>query len=269
MAMKIFITGGCGQCGSALATLPQHKVFFDRKQCSDDLNGFDFIQGDLQDASELTEAMDGCKFVIHLAAASETNSSWDEVLKSNIIGTKNILDAAKLSGVDRVIYASTNHVVGMYELDNAPEIYELGYKKKLTRDAEIRPDSLYGVSKAFGEQLGRYYSEIGGPKFYAVRIGALVREDHPYAHAERGVLSGKWSRNSPQYDLMVKRLKSLWISKRDFRQLITLCLYYDGPSFDIFYGVSDNHRKWLDIEYARTALGYKPQDNAEIWRYPP
>jgi nucleoside-diphosphate-sugar epimerase len=139
----------------------------------------------------------------------------------------------------------------------------------LTQDANVRPDSFYGVSKAFGENLGRFYAENGGPKFYAIRIGALVHEDHPYAHAERGVISGKWERDSPQYNLMVKRLKSLWISKRDFVQLINLCLQYNAPNYDSFYAVSNNPRRWLDIEYPRKRLGYEPQDNAEEWLSPP
>jgi len=213
--------------------------------------------------------MGGCNAVVHLAAASSPSSSWDEVLRDNIIGMQNVLEAARIAGVERVIFGSTNHVVGMYEAEHAPKIYGLSPKILLTRGAEPRPDSFYGVSKLYGENLGRFYSETGGPKFYALRIGSLVREDHPFAHAERGVLSGEWERNSPKYDLMVQRLKCLWISKRDFAQIVDLCLSYDALSYDTFYAVSNNPRRWLDIEYARSALGYAPQDNAEDWAEPP
>jgi len=267
--MKVLITGGSGQCGSALVALPHDKILFDREKRPDNLSHSQFIQGDLGDTNILIKALEGCDAVIHLAAASKINSSWDDVLKENIKGTNNILEAARMTGVERVIFASSNHVVGMYELEHAPEIYELGHKHMLTQDVTVRPDSLYGVSKVFGENLGRFYAENGGPKFYAIRIGALVHEDHPYAHAERGVISREWERNSPQYNLQVKRLKSLWISKRDFVQLINHCLYYDGPDYDSFYAVSNNPRRWLDIEHPRKKLGYEPQDNAEEWLSPP
>jgi len=267
--MKILITGGCGQCGSALTALPHQKVFLDREGCVEILGNSEFVQGDLGDITALQKAMSGCNAVVHLAAASSPSSPWDEVLRDNIIGTQNVLEAARKAGVERVVFGSTNHVVGMHEVENAPEIYGLGPKIVLTRSAEPHPDSLYGVSKLYGEHLGRFYAETGGPKFYALRIGSLVWEDHPFAHAERGVLSGEWKRNSPKYDLMVQRLKCLWISKRDFVQIVDLCLSYDALRYDTFYAVSNNPRRWLDIEYARSALGYVPQDNAENWTEPP
>jgi len=64
-------------------------------------------------------------------------------------------------------------------------------------------------------------------------------------------------------------LKAIWQSRRDFVQMVDLCLHYDGPRFDVFYGVSDNPRCWLDIEHAKKALGYLPHDNAESWTVPP
>jgi len=267
--MKVLITGGSGQCGSALVALPHDKILFDREKRPNNPSDSQFIQGNLDDINILAKAMDGCNAVIHLAAASDINSSWDEVLKENIKGTNNVLEAARITGVERVVFASSNHVVGMYEVEHAPEIYELGHNHLLTQDANVRPDSFYGVSKVFGENLGRFYAENGGPRFYAIRIGALVHEDHPYAHAERGVISGEWERDSSQYNLKVKRLKSLWISKRDFVQLINLCLEYNAPCYDSFYAVSNNPRRWLDIEHPRRKLGYKPQDNAEEWLTPP
>jgi nucleoside-diphosphate-sugar epimerase len=266
--MRILITGGSGQCGAALVNLPFEKVFYDYQPFQAESFESKFVLGDINDVTKLTAAMKGCNAVVHLAAASSLNSSWESVLENNIIGMKTTMEAARSIGVERIIFASSNHVVGMYEVENAPEIYELGKKKILSVDSEIRPDSFYGVSKAFGEQVGRYYSETGGPKFIALRIGALVQEDNPYAHAERGVLSGTWKRNSSYYTQKVNRLKSLWISKRDFVQIVDLCLFYDGPNFNIFYALSDNPRRWLDIEHTKTALGYQPEDNAEDWKSP-
>lgn len=269
--MKIFITGACGKCGTALVALPYDKVFFDRLGCVSELLGEHFVQSDLNDIDVLAEAMQGCDAVIHLAASTSPESTWEETLRNNIEGTRNVLKIACDMGVEWFILASSNHVVGMYEVDNAPQIYELGHGIVVDRHAPIRPDSYYGVSKAFGESLGRYFAENGGPKFYAIRIGAVqgAEDDHPYAYAEDGVKKGLWERGSEAYQLKEKRLKAIWQSRRDFVQMIDLCLQYDGPTFDIFYGVSDNPRRWLDIEHAKAVLGYQPQDNAEHWTSPP
>ena len=266
--MRVFITGGCGQCGTALQALPHRRMFYDRRACPEILAEEKFIQGDFSDVSFLSTAMKGSNAVIHLAAESEVESQWEDVLESNIVGMRNTLEAARIAGVERFIFASSNHVVGMYELDMAPEIYELGHGLMLSHQIEICPDSIYGVSKAFGENLGRFYVEKYGLKFCALRIGSLVSEDHPYAHAERGVVSGAWKRNSHEYDLQVKRLKALWLSHRDFVQLIEKCLAYDRNKFDIFYAISGNSRRWLDIEHARLCLDYIPMDNAEDWSSP-
>jgi nucleoside-diphosphate-sugar epimerase len=193
------------------------------------------------------------------------------VLENNIEGIANVLEAARIARIEPVVFLSSNHVVGMYELDNAPAIYELNHRIVVDRRAAVRPDSYYGISKAMGEDLGRVHAESGGPRFYAIRIGSVRRahEDHPFAYAEHGVRDGKWDRGSPEYAIQEKRLKALWLSRRDFVQLVDKCLQYDGPPFDVFYGVSDNPRRWLDIGHARRALGYEPQDNAELWIGPP
>lgn len=266
--MKIFITGACGKCGTALVALPYEKIFYDRINCVNELLEEHFIQGDLSDINVLAKAMQGCDAVIHLAASTSPKSAWEEVLHNNIIGTQNILKIACHLRVDRIIFASSNHVVGMYEMDNAPHIYEIGHKIVVDRNVPIRPDSFYGVSKAFGESLGCYFAENGGPKFLVIRIGAVrgAEDDHPYAYAEEGVKNGLWDCDSEPYQLQEKRLKAIWQSRRDFIQMIDLCLKYNESNFDIFYGVSDNPRRWLDIEHAKSVLGYQPQDNAEYWR---
>ena len=74
-----------------------------------------------------------------------------------------------------------------------------------------------------------------------------------------------WEKGSPEYEYAVKRVKATWMSRRDFMQMVDLCLKYEGPEFDIFYGVSDNTSRWLDIEDAKEKLGYRPQDNGSSW----
>ena len=87
--------------------------------------------------------------------------------------------------------------------------------------------------------------------------------DHPYAYAEYGVNQKKWKRNSPEYNLQVKRLKSLWQSRRDFSRMVDLCINNSTVDFDIFYGISNNTRAWFDISNAKNKIGYQPKDNAE------
>jgi len=268
--MKVFITGACGLCGSALAALPHEKICFDRFDPPPALGKCQFIKGDLSDLNLLRKGMQGCQAVIHLAGSSRPDSPWEEVLSNNIIGTYNIVKASVDMGVERIVFASSNHVVGMYELDNAPGIYELGHGIHIDKNAVIRPDSYYGMSKAFGENLGRYYAEKGGPRFYAIRIGSVrgAGEDHPYAYAESGVKRLLWKRGSKHYETQKKRLKAIWQSRRDFVQMVELCLKDEEAIFNIFYGISDNPRSWLDVEYAKVALGYRPRDNAEDWTNP-
>jgi NAD+ dependent glucose-6-phosphate dehydrogenase len=264
--MKVLMTGACGKCGTALVRLNHDKVFLDCLDPVKSLERTHFVKGDVGDSKLLVEAMQGCDAVVHLAYTwPDAIGNWEEVLYINTENTRNILKTASYLDIDRVIYASSNHAVGMYEIHNAPRIYELGHGIIVDRNTPVRPDSLYGVGKVFSENLGRFYSENGGPKFYAIRIGAVLGagDDHPFAYAEEGVKNGLWKRDSDVYQYKEKRLRAMWQSRRDFAQMIDLCLRYQGPAFDIFYGVSDNPRRWLDIEYAKEMLGYQPQDNGE------
>jgi nucleoside-diphosphate-sugar epimerase len=243
-AGKVFITGAFGIVGTALVDLPGENVLFDKQIPAEFVGKPNVVQGDIQDRAFLEQSMKGCRAVVHLAASARVQSSWEDVLKNNIIGIQVVLEASKAAGVERVVFASSNHVVGMYEEDKKPNIYEPGHGIMLTKETEPRPDSLYGVSKLFGENLGRYVSEKeAGPKFYSIRIGRVFPEGHEYYQEDE------------------KRMRAIWLSRRDLRQLVQGCLDYDGPLFDIFYGVSNNSTRWLDIEYAREQLGYLPQDN--------
>lgn len=146
----------------------------------------------------------------------------------------------------------------MYELDGAPAIYDVGDGRVYDHAAEIRPDSLYGVSKAFGEALGRLFVERHGMSVFCLRIGAVRREDDPGAPsaAPPGSL----------LDLPEKRpgdhMRSVWLSQRDCASLIGRCLDVEGVRFAIVYGVSANPRRFWDLEHARELLGWEPRDAA-------
>lgn len=277
--MRVFITGGCGTCGSALTTLPYDKVFFDKNRTDSIPNSEVFIKGDINDVELLMKEMKDCQALIHLAATDyypdfemgDGLGSWDGYLRNNIKGVKSVFDAAVHVGMKKIIFASTARVMGMYEQMYAPDIYELGHDIMIDHLAPVRPDSMYAVSKSFGENLGRLLVDEGRLRFFAIRICSMrsADADHPYAYAEYGVQQGRWSRGSSRYEQQVKRLKGLWQSRRDFAEMIKLCLQCESSDYDIFYGVSNNSRRWFDIQHAEKVLGYQPKDNSETFTEPP
>jgi nucleoside-diphosphate-sugar epimerase len=163
--------------------------------------------------------------------------------------------------------------VGQYEVEHSPELYSPGYGLLLDHTDPVRPDSFYGASKSFGEDLGRYYVEnYEYPKqFYALRTGTvnMPEYDHPYGNAESGVDDGDYERGSAEYERAVARMKCTWQSRRDFAHQVDCCLQDSKIEYDIFYGVSDNRRRWFDLEHPRVRIGYHPQDDAEEWESPP
>ena len=172
-------------------------------------------------------AFSGVDAVIHLGAIP-TEAPFEDILDHNLRGTYNVLEAARRSGVRRVVFASSNHATGMY-LRSDP----------IGPDAPVRPDTYYGVSKAFGEALGRLYAEKWGVSVVCIRIGSCI---------ERPV---------------DRRHLSTWLSPKDAINLFTAAL--DAPvQFSIVYGTSANTRGWWDLASAR-ALGYEPQDDAEAY----
>ena len=185
--------------------------------------------------------------VVHLAADPKVNASWNSVLELNIIGTYNVFEAARASGVKKVVFASSNHACGFAILES----------NLVGPDAPIRPDSLYGVSKVFGEALGRYYSDKFGLSVICLRIGSCPGLEDP-THLFRELLSGK--RVHPIYP--PKKTISMWISNRDIAQLIHRSLETD-LRFGIFYGVSNNTPRIFDLSETKEKLGYNPQDNAQ------
>lgn len=278
--MDVLITGSYGRVGTAIIDHlhddPAYEfTYLNRSDRDEDhsYGEYDTHVADVGDFEAIRPAFDGMDAVVHLAAYPFTDGTWDEVLESNIVGTQNVLRAAREAGVESVVFGSTNHVMGMYEEEFAPELYDLGFDLKLTHEDPVRPDSYYGSSKAFGEALGRQYIETHDypTQCYALRI-CSVRDpeyDHPYGDAEKAVEDGEIERDSPEYDRAVRRMKAMWQSRRDFAHQVDCCLQDDAVEYGVFNGVSDNDRRWFSIDYARERLGYDPRDNGEEWDAPP
>ncbi|MBI4218742.1 MAG: NAD(P)-dependent oxidoreductase [Chloroflexi bacterium] len=252
---RVLITGSSGLIGGVLV-----RHLGDRYQ----LSGLDRAKrpdgppipttiADVSDLAAIRPAFDGIEAVVHLAANPDMHQQWDSALTNGIVATYNVFEAARLARVRRVVYASSNHAVGMFELDEPYRRIRKGdYSgvdpstlKRIDRYAPIRPDGYYGVSKAFGEALGAYYAENHGLEVACLRIGTVNRHD------------------DPTHDV---RHLATWCSHRDLAQLVDRCLSTLGLRFDIFYGVSANKWHFWDLEHARKVLGFQPQDNAEAWR---
>ena len=188
-----------------------------------------FVAADLTKPDEVAAAVKGADSIIHLGGFS-VEGPWDTILQANIIGCYNLFEAARQAGVKRVIFASSNHAVGFYPR-----------KRKIGTDVTVRPDSRYGVSKAFGEALGALYADKHGMAVTCLRIG-----------------------NVGARPLDVRRL-SIWISPEDIVQLIGIGLNHPDIRFEILYGASDNEAAWWDNSRARS-LGYRPKGRAEDHR---
>lgn len=278
--MDVLVTGAYGRVGTAIIdhlhdSEEYEFTYLNRSDRPDDhpYGGYDTIVANIVDKESIRTAMEGQDAVVHLAGYPETDGTWEQVLENNIIGMYNTLEAAREAKVKSFVFGSTNHVVGMYEVENAPEIYELDFELMVDHTAPRRPDSYYGSSKSFDEDLGRYYVEhFGYPEqFYALRICSVRHNeyDHPYGDAEHGVNRGDWERDSQEYREKVARMKSMWQSRRDLAHQVDCCLRDDEVDFDVFFGVSDNDRRWFDIDHARSIIGYNPQENGEEWTEPP
>lgn len=276
--MDVLITGASGTVGRAiLDELGDEDAYsftaLDVEEHPDP--DVDTVVASVADYDEIRPAFDGVDAVIHLAvyAPGFVDENWEKIMEVNVDGTRNVLRAAADAEVESVIFASTNHVVGMYEQEFAPDIYDPEFELTVDHTDPVRPDSTYGVSKLFNEHDGRFFVETNEyPKrFYALRI-CSVRDpeyDHPYGDAERGVDDGEWERGSEEYERQAARLKATWFSRRDLGQMIDRMLTDESVFHDVFYGVSDNDGRWFDIDHAQEVLEYDPDDNGAEWDEPP
>ena len=158
----------------------------------------------------------------------------------------------------RVVFASSNHAIGTYELQGAPALYNLDDDRVYDHTAEIRPDSLYGVSKAYGEALGRHYVDQYGLSVVCLPIGGTRDPGHP-SHPNQ--LWADMTDLRPETLALRRRMRAVWLSERDCVQLIEKSLLTQEP-WVLVYGISNNPRRFWDIEHARRVLGYEPQDAA-------
>ena len=232
----MLITGAAGRIGRTLRAGLKDRCdlrLMDRKPI-DDAEVDDVHVGDVADVEWMAAVCQGVDAVVHLAGDPSTGAPWESVLEVNIKGTYGAYEGARRAGAQRLVFASSNHATGFYEQEG---VYT-------TPEMPVRPDSLYGVSKSFGEDLARFYVDQYGMKAYCLRIGSFQPD------------SAVENRQSD-------RILSTWLSYRDTVQLVWRCLQVESVDFGIYYGISDNERAYWDTENARRDLGYAPEDDAE------
>ncbi|HMF21944.1 MAG TPA: NAD(P)-dependent oxidoreductase [Pseudolabrys sp.] len=231
--MHILITGAAGDVGTRLRKLLRGVYplirLSDVRTPADVGPDEEFVAADLANYAQVEKITAGIDGIVHLGGIS-IERPWDEIHKSNIVGCYNLFEAAYRSGVKRVVFASSNHAVGFYPRD-----------QKIGVGVTVRPDSRYGVSKAFGEALGALYADKHGLRVTCIRIGNV--NDKP----------------------LDKRRLSIWIKPDDLAQLIRIGLEHPEIRFEIFYGSSENDAGWWDNSNARR-FGYRPQFRSEVYR---
>lgn len=231
MTMKnVLLTGAAGKVGTFLRgeLRGRYALRLSDRQPVEDLDaGETFVGGDIGDLDACVRMAEGVDGIIHMGGISSENT-WETILHGNIVGCYNMFEAARINGVRRIVFASSNHAMGFYPRD-----------QRISENVTVRPDSRYGVSKAFGEAVGSLYvDKYGLDGVLAIRIGHV------------GVRP------------IDRRRLSIWISPRDLAQLVTIGLESPELGFQIVYGVSDNERSWWDNAIAYR-LGYNPQDRSE------
>ena len=230
---RILITGAAGLLGTQLRAGLTHVAERLRLSDRDPLGAAgpheEIVTCDLSDFDAVLAAMAEVDAVVHFGGASRENP-FDVVLKSSIQGGVNVYEAARRAGVRRIVYASSIHAVGFYPRE---EIIDSAVAH--------RPDSLYGLSKCFTEDLARLYYDKFGLESVCLRICSCF---------ERPV---------------DRRMLGTWLSFADCVRLVERALLAPRVGFTVAYGVSANRECSVSNRLAGH-LGYAPQDGAEEFR---
>ena len=230
---RILMTGAAGGLGQAMRERLKGNCTVLRLSDRADLGAAqaqeEVIVADLADAGAVLSLMQNVNAVVHFGGVA-TEGHFGPILQANIIGVYNLYEAARKQGCKRIVFASSNHVTGFYK-----------QSETITADMPARPDGLYGLSKAFGEDLSRMYFDRYGIETACVRIGSSFPEPRD------------------------RRMLASWLSYDDLHRLITACLTTPVLGHSIIFGMSNNAVTWWDNRAARH-VGYVPQDSSDSFR---
>lgn len=229
---RVLVTGAAGNLGrtvrQGLAGEYELIRLTDIAEMAPAGSGEEVITCELADADGVAALCEGIDAIVHFGG-QPNEADWKTVKSANIDGAINLWEGARMHGVDRIIFASSNHAIGLYRRET-----------RLDHTSPARPDTRYGLSKAFGEDIASLYAYKWGVKGFCMRIGSCF----PAPTNERALHT--------------------WQSYGDIVRLVRTGLTADYV-YEIVYGVSDNPEAWWDNTRARE-LGYDPQDSAENWR---
>lgn len=229
---RVLITGAAGNLGKAmrvaLANWATELRLSDIAPVTDLLPNEEFVQCDLGDADAVMSLVQGCDGIVHFGGVS-TENTFDNILNGNIKGAYNLYEAARKHGVKRIFFASSNHVIGFHDRETL-----------LDAKCEMRPDSVYGLSKGFGELLAQYYYDKFGIESALVRIGSCFPKP------------------------LNRRMLSTWLSEGDLADLIKKVYAADRLGCTVVYGVSNNPSTWWDNRHAKF-LGWTPKDSSAVF----
>ena len=230
--MRVLVTGAAGSIGRVVtAGLVGHGhdvVALDRLPLARPPRGVEVVVGDVLDTEALDRAVAGVDAVAHLASRPD-EASLPEILESHVHTAAAVLDAMVRHGVPRLVYASSNHAVGLTPRD-----------EPVDARTRPRPDSFYGVGKVAAEAVGSLYADRHGVDVVACRIGSFLPRPTTRRHL------------------------STWLSHDDAVRMVVAGLAAPRPGFALLYGISANTRAWWDLGPGR-ALGYEPRDDAEAY----
>ena len=226
----VLLTGASGTLGRLLAhrlgALGWRLRMTDIKAFPDGVpDGSTFERIDLGNQAGVDTLAEGCGLILHFGGIS-TEHPFEIILESNLRGSHHIYEAARRQRA-RVVFASSNHVVGFYERS-----------VKLDQDSPLRPDSFYGLSKAYGELLARLYWEKHAVESVLIRIGSVLPE------------------------VPNERMLATWMSHDDFIALIQRCAEAREIGCPIVWGASNNSRSFWNKD-ARQVLGWEPLDSSD------
>ena len=230
---RLLLTGAAGGLGRVLR--PRLKRLCRILRTSDVAamepagEGEETVVARLQDAAAVDALVDGVTAIVHLGGVS-LEGPFEPILEANIVGVWNLYEATRRHGVKRVVFASSNHVTGFYRQDEVVSPQE-----------PMRPDGHYGLSKAFGENLSRFYFDRYGIETVCLRIGSSLPEPKD------------------------RRMLATWLSYDDLERLVVAALTAPVVGHSVVYGMSDNSTTWWDNTNA-SHIGYRPRDSSEPFR---
>lgn len=241
----IGITGANGKVGRVL--LDGLKDDYEVRAITRREVDFASTLADLGDVDSTVKAFEGLEAVIHLGADPSPGAPWESIRDNNIQATYNTFEACVQAGVKRMIFASTNHTMHGHSIDTTPETLDPTKELSLKLFDPPNPDSLYAVSKLFGEQIGKFYSERHGIEFVGMRIGWMIAGDDP---------ESRIGTKAEDY------MRAMWLSHRDCIEAHRCAIEVD-TKYLLAYIVSNNDRRVFDLEETKATLGYVPVDNSE------